>query len=590
MNLKIIPIETDVLIIGGGLAGCMAAIKAAEDKDIKVTLVDKSNTMASGCAASGIDHLWAYIPPIHEKMGYTMEDMFEDHRQAVAFGFLRKDLFYLIAENIYERVLDLERFGLNFRYEDSKAPGKFRIVYQFHSVPSSFNFDGKFIKLKLTNEAKKRGVNIINRVQMTDLIKTDQQISGAVGVGTRTGEIYFFKAKAVILSSGRSNRLSRNPSGIDFNTRLPAPLSGDGTSMAIRLGLPIINIEFLSSRLLSVCGYYAPNYGDPRNTVQPAARIVDDLGNVIVPRTKFYDWENLGKEKFDPIETRKKWLEDRIQWRSGRASLPQRVAKGEGPFFLDFSEGTYEEIEYIKWSIKNEGKGTQFMRYFEEEEGLDLRINSQEYGGWANRELSGTAAKGLWVNNELETEIINLFAAGDEVGGVPWASGPGALTMGWRAGEMAKKRAKQQKAFLLPSDDVVKMRKEICLQMLNCKKGFYWKEVELYIQNLIDFYCGDIRGERLLRRGLERLDYAMCAPIRAENPHELSRSLEVKSIMDNAELILRSSIERKESRPAFDFRRSDYPQQDDQNWFVFLAIRRDENGQWRFEKIPIKNE
>jgi len=126
--------------------------------------------------------------------------------------------------------------------------------------------------------------------------------------------------------------------------------------------------------------------------------------------------------------------------------------------------------------------------------------------------------------------------------------------------------------------------------MLNCKNGFYWKEVELYIQNLIDFYCGDIRGERLLRRGLERLDYAMCAPIRAENPHELSRSLEVKSIMDNAELILRSSIERKESRPAFDFRRSDYPQQDDQNWFVFLAIRRDENGQWRFEKIPIKNE
>ena len=187
----------------------MAAIKAAEEKDLRVTLVEKSNTMASGCAASGIDHIWSYIPPIHEKTGYTMEDMAEDHRQGVAFGFLRKDLFDLVAGTMYERVLDLERFGLNFRYEDSHIPGRFRVVPQFHSVPTSFNFDGKLLKLKLTQEAKRRGVSIINRVQMTDLVKTNGQISGAVGIGTRTGDIYSFKAKVVVLSSGRSNRLSR---------------------------------------------------------------------------------------------------------------------------------------------------------------------------------------------------------------------------------------------------------------------------------------------------------------------------------------------------------------------------------------------
>ncbi len=588
MELKIIPIETDVLIIGGGIAGCMAAIKAAEEKDIKITLVEKSNSMASGCAGSGIDHIWAYIPPVHEKMGYTIEDMMEDHRQAIAFGFLRKDLFYLIAQTIYERVLDLERFGLNFRFEDSKAPNRFRIVYQFHSVPTSFNFDGKFLKLKLTNEAKRRGVNIINRVQMTDLIKTDNQISGAVGVGTRTADIYLFKAKAVVLSSGRSNRLSRNPSGMDFNTRLPAPLSGDGTSMAIRIGLPIINIEFLSSRLLSVCGYYGPNYGDPRNTVQPSARIIDGDGNVIVSRTEFYNWENLGIERFDPFKTRKIWLEDRKIWRGGRASLPKRIAQGEGPFFLDFSEATDEEVDYIKWSIKNEGKGTQFMRYFEDEEGLDLRKNPQEYAGWANRELAGTAAKGLWVNKELETELRNLFGAGDEVGGVPWAASPGALTMGWYAGEIASKRAKEQRSFLKINDEIVRIRKEICSEILNRNKGFYWKEVELYVQNIMDFYCGDIRGEGLLRRGLERLEYARSAPLKAENPHELCRCLEVKSIIDNAESVLRSSIERRESRAQFDFIRSDYPKQDDQNWFVFLAIRKGEDGRWRFDKIPVE--
>ncbi|GAG49817.1 unnamed protein product, partial [marine sediment metagenome] len=218
-KLNVIDLDTDVLVLGGGLAGCMAAIKAAEQADLQVTLVDKSNTVASGCAAAGIDHLWGYIPSIHEKMGYTMDDMAEDHRQGIAHGFFRRDLFYLVAGTLYDRVLDLEKFGIQFRYEDGKAPGNFRIVPQFHSVPTSFNFDGVPLKPKLTKEAKKRGVKIINRVQATDLITTNGQISGAVGVHVRTGEIYFFKAKAVVLSSGRSNRLGRNPTGFDFNTR-----------------------------------------------------------------------------------------------------------------------------------------------------------------------------------------------------------------------------------------------------------------------------------------------------------------------------------------------------------------------------------
>jgi succinate dehydrogenase/fumarate reductase flavoprotein subunit len=587
MNLDIIPVETDVLIIGGGVAGCMAAIKAAEDQTIKVTLVDKSNTIASGCTASGIDHIWSYIPPIHEKMRYTLEDMAEDHRQGIAFGFFRKDLFMLVAGTMYERVLDLEKWGINFRYEDSNAPGKFRVVDQFHSVPDAFNFDGKPLKAKLTAEAKRRGVNIINRVQMTDLIVSDGQISGAVGVGTRTGDIYSFKAKAVVLSSGRSNRLSRNLTGIDFNTRMPSTLTGDGTSMAIRAGLPIINIEFLSGSRLNAAGNYYPNYGDPRNTTQPAGRIIDGRGNVIVPRTHFYDWDNLGKEKADPVERREKWLADRKMIKGGRGNLARKSARGEGPFYLDFSEGTDYEIEYIAWSIRNEGRGTQFMRYFEDEEGLNLKQNAQEYTGWSVRELAGTAAKGLWVDKDLETGIRNLYAAGDEVGGLPWAASPGAFTMGWHAGDMAAKRSREQRELLDSNEELVKNRMNMCQQILNSKRGFSWQEVELYVQNLTDFYCGDVRGEGLLQRGLERLDYAKQAPMKAENIHELARVLEVQSIVVNVELILRSSIERKESRAAFDFYRADYPDQDDKNFLAFLGIRRDGDGKYIFSRMPV---
>jgi len=583
IELKVIPVETDVLIIGGGLAGCMAAIKAAEQQELRVTLVEKSNTLASGCAASGIDHLWSYIPAIHEHMGYTIEDMAEDHRQGIAHGFFRKDLFYLVAGTMYDRILDLEKFGINFRYEGSNIPGKFRIVTQFHSVPTSFNFDGAPLKVKLTAEVKRRGVSIINRIQMTDLMTTEGQISGAVGVGTRTGDIYFFKAKTVVICSGRSNRLARNPTGFDFNTRMPSSMSGDGTSMAIRAGLPIINIEFLSARTMAASANYIPNYGDPRNTVQPAARIIDGEGKELVARTKFYDWENLGKTKWT-VETRRKWLEERSR---ERPNLGDMYNQGDGPFYLDFSEGTDNEIDYIEWSIRNEGKGTQFMRYFKDEEGLDLRKNKQEYAGFRSRELSGTQAKGLWVDKDLETDINNLFAAGDEVGGLPWQAGPGAVAQGWYAGEMAAKRAKAYKRFLPVNEEKVKARKEMCSEIINCERGFFWKEVEIYVQNLMDFYCGDMRSENLLRRGLERLEYAKAASLKAENPHELARSLDVKSIMDNTELVLRSSLERKESRSVpFGFHRADYPNQDDKNWLCFLAIRQ-EDGQFKFSNYPV---
>ena len=130
------------MVIGGGLAGCMAAIKASELAGVQVTLADKSNTLASGAAAGGIDHIWSYIPPVHEKMGYTIEEMAEDYRQGIAYGLFRRDLFDLVASNMFDRVLDLETFGIQFRYENSNAPGRFRIVPQFHSVPTSFNFDG----------------------------------------------------------------------------------------------------------------------------------------------------------------------------------------------------------------------------------------------------------------------------------------------------------------------------------------------------------------------------------------------------------------------------------------------------------------
>ncbi|HEJ84219.1 MAG TPA: FAD-dependent oxidoreductase, partial [Desulfobacteraceae bacterium] len=456
-QMEVIPIETDVLIIGGGLAGCMAAIKAAE-KDISVTIAEKADTRASGCAGTGVDHIWGYIPPVHEKMGYSIEELVESHTKGIANGFIDPELLHFIARESYNRILDLESFGLNFRYEDSKAPGKFRVVTQFHSAPTTLNFDGRDLKVHLTREARKRGVHIMNRITIVELLSSPEgHITGALGLGTRDGKIYSFKSKAVVASTGRVNRLSRPLTGVWGNTRVPVNETGDGRAMAFRAGLPIINMEFLSNAMYSI-GNFELNLGSPRNTVQPAARVVDGDGRVIVPRTQFFDWDKLDQYKSD----REKALQDMLASRpKERPDYFKLHDQGKGPFYLDLTPGTEEEIEYIEWSIRNEGKGSFFLDYLKNQEHFDFRKDKLE---WLpnSREMAGTASSGLVVNKDLETEIKGLFAAGDEVGGLPWVCAPGAVTMGWRAGEMAAGEAVAQKSFMDVKNDKPEALRELC--------------------------------------------------------------------------------------------------------------------------------
>ena len=575
-KIEIVPIETDVLIIGGGLAGCMAAIRAAEE-DVSVTIAEKADTRASGCAGTGLDHIWGYIPPVHEKMGYTIEDIMESHTKGIANGFIDQELLYLIVRESYSRVLDLEKFGINFRFENSRAPGKFRVVTQFHSAPTTLNFDGRDLKPNLTREARKRGVKIVNRVTMVDLLTSpDGHISGALGVGTRDGKIYAFRTKAVVTSTGRVNRLSRSLTGVWGNTRVPINETGDGRAMAFRAGLPVINMEFLSNSNYSI-GNFELNLGSPRNTVQPAGSVVDENGEILVPRTHFYDWDNPGEKR---------------SVTAGHGERPDYFAlqdKGKGPFYLDLTVGTEEEIRYIEWSIRNEGKGSYFLDYLKNQEHFDFRTDKLE---WLPncREMAGTASSGLVVDGSLETGIKGLFAAGDEVGGLPWVCAPGAVTTGWHAGEMAAKEAVNLKSF----QDIKDVRQDtlasLCNGMYHNEDGLHWREVEIAVQNIIDHYAGKVRAEKMLLRAIDRLmDVDKNAAFRAENPHELGRCLEVKSVIENAGMVLRASLARKESRKMpFGFYRADYPESNDRDFFVFLAQSL-KQGRVEFDRIGIKS-
>jgi succinate dehydrogenase/fumarate reductase flavoprotein subunit len=584
MALNVIPVETDVLVIGGGLAGCMAAIKATES-GLSVTIAEKANTAHSGCAGSGIDHAWGYVPPVHEKMGWKIEDMLDDHIQA--YSFVNKDLFYLVAGTMYDRMLDLEKFGLKFRFDDSKIPGKFRLVPQFHSVPDTFNFEGREIKKRLTEEAQRRGVKIINRVMVTDLLSTDGHVSGALGVQTRTSDIYSLRAKAIVLTTGRSTRLSRNVTGIDFDLRVPGSLSGDGKAMALREGADLANMELLAPGGVMVRNYHQT--GGPAGgmaTWHPASDVINAKGDVVYQRAYFFDFEHYFKEKIDAAEQRRKWLEELPRHWPG---LTRDEYIKAGPLYGGCSaDATDYEIEYIRWSNSNEGKCYLWSKHhLDEEMKFDWKKDRVELGP-RHRELAGTSAAGVVVNKNLETTLKGLFAAGDEVAGLPWSASPGAIAMGWHAGDMAARHAKEADDLLPVNEERLNNLKELCSGMMKAAEGFYWKEVELAVQNIMDLNCGDIRTEPMLKRGIALLQEMKEAPMKADNPHELARCLEVKSIIDNAEMVTSASLERTESRNRpVPFHRADYPEQDDENWLAFLALRK-KKGEFTFSKIPIK--
>ena len=164
------------------------------------------------------------------------------------------------------------------------------------------------------------------------------------------------------------------------------------------------------------------------------------------------------------------------------------------------------------------------------------------------------------------------------------------MTTGWHAGEMAAKEAVNLKSF----QDIKDVRQDtlasLCNGMYHNEDGLHWREVEIAVQNIIDHYAGKVRAEKMLLRAIDRLmDVDKNAAFRAENPHELGRCLEVKSVIENAGMVLRASLARKESRKIpFGFYRADYPESNDRDFFVFLAQSL-KQGNVEFDRIGIKN-
>ena len=567
-------INCDLLVVGAGLAGCMAAIKGA-DQGLDTTVVEKANAYRSGAASTGVDHIWAHFPEIQGPIGYTAEDLIEDHMDKVG-GMIHEDLLRTITLNALDRIHDLEKMGVKVRYEDSKLPGGYILVRQIHSVVNTLNFDGRDMKIKMTKEMKRRGAKIINRVMITGLLKKDGVIIGAVGVGTRNKKLYIFKAKAVIMSTARisGGRMFNEPgpgAGTAFNVRWPGSETGDGKIAAFNAGAELINLEFSHHRVNFK--NFVRGGGLPYNSYSPAGQGINAAGDVIMPPEK------------DIFEN-----SDNGIYNAPKLKLIDELNQGRGPIYCDLTEGTEEEIQFSEWSLTHEGGGYALLHLMKNA-GIDFRTHKLEMGP-GEIELGNFGAGGIYVDDKCHSTVPGLFAAGDEMGGVPLGCAPGALATGWYAAEQAETYIKDNNTAGDFEEETVEQLEALCLSFLEKEDGYRWQDSQIALNRIMSYYATNLKSETMLLRGLENLDYLQNHnDIQATNPHELMRCLEMHNLIENAKLIMQGNLERKESRKIKSApiqTRLDYPEQNDAEWNCALSQRLSEEGNLIFAKRPFR--
>jgi len=558
--------QADILIIGGGTAGCMAAATAKEiAPDLAVTVIEKAHIDRSGCLAAGMNAINAYLNP-----GETPESFTQFVRND-ACGLIREDLVLSIAGRLNEMVAKVESWGLPV-VKDADGSYKRRGRWNVEIF-------GESLKPILAEAVRKAGATVFNRMAVADLICHEGRVAGAIAFSVRDASLHVFLAKAVIVCTGGASGLYRpNNQGSAHHKIWYSPFNtGAGYAIGLRAGAEMTSLEmrFIALRtrdVIAPTGTLALGFGAPQ---------VNALG----------------------VEFMK---ENYAQVGGERAPTPWRVyaptreyAEGRGPCFLDTRGLSPERVRALKEAYLSMYPG--IVLYWAAND-LDPAHEPIEICGTEPYVMGGHCQAGYWIDEQRRTTLPGLYAAGDVSGGAPYKFVSGCWVEGAIAAETAVADIMDVRTMMADigtlGDGIEASRARILAPYRRDSQTpgpvVLPQEAEERLQKIMDEYAGGLSSayqtnKAMLTMAEQKLDALekQLTYLMARSPHDLMQAHEVIDRLLVAQALVKHMLTREETRwPAF-HSRSDFPERNDADWLNFVNTRYNkERGAWHISRRP----
>lgn len=532
MNIK--KLETDILIIGGGTAGCYAALTAAEKApDAKILICEKAHIKRSGCLAAGVNALNAYITE-----GKTPR-FYADYCKKDADGIVRDDLLITMSERLNKVTAKLEELGLVILKDEN---GKY-----VTRGPRNLKINGENIKPILADAVNALPqVTVLNRVNITDYSVADNKIRGAYGIGIENETFYIINAKAVIIATGGAAGLYKpnNPGFSRHKMWYPPFNTGAGYAMGINHGAEMTAFEmrFIALRCkdtIAPTGTLAQGVG---------AKQVNSLGEVYESKYGITTSQRVYGTVMENIE-------------------------GRGPCYLR-TEGISEEQDNSLIKAYLNMAPSQTIKWIEN--GKMPSQQNVEIEGTEPYIVGGHTASGYWVDTDRQTTIHGLFAAGDVAGGSPQKYVTGALAEGEIAAESVCRYIKNAAVEPIPESEAESHRAEI-EKFLNGVGTFTVEQLEEAMQTVMDSYAGGIKTNyRFNSKQLALADekirqiIKLSDDLHADDFHELMFIYELRERLTVCLSVIAHLDARHETRWHSFAENLDYPEKDDVNFNKYV--------------------
>ena len=527
-------LHTDVLIIGGGTAGCYAALTLREHSDCSIVIAEKANIRRSGCLAAGVNAINAYIVD-----GQKPED-YVNYAKRDADGIVREDLLLTMSEGLNRVTEKLEQLGLVILKDQNG-----RYVARGNR---NIKINGENMKPLLAQAVGALpDVTVLNRVNITDYIVTDNTIHGAYGFSMEEPIAYEIRAKKVLCATGGAAGLYRpnNPGFSRHKMWYPPFNTGAGYAMGINSGAEMTTFEmrFIALRC--------------KDTIAPTGTIAQGVGaKQVNARGEVYE-THYGLTTSERVY-----------------GTVMENLQGRGPCYLRTEGITPAQDESLKKAYLNMAP-SQTLKWLEA--GKDPSEQNVEIEGTEPYIVGGHTASGYWVDTNRETTIHGLYAAGDVAGGCPQKYVTGAMVEGEIAAEhIASQLAQEDLQQLNAADEQVEQQAldhkvaEYERYLNRTQQLFTAEELEEAMQKVMDNYAGGISNhyqfnEKQLALADEKIRQliTLAEDLGASDMHELMFIYELKERLTVCLSVIAHLGARKETRWHSFAENLDYPEKSD---------------------------